>query len=543
MTFNLITEPCVPVLDNEKRQKTLSLQDALLQAHTIDNLSHDSPVVTASLMRLLVALLADSFAPKHLNAWREIWESGRLDEETIGAYFVENHDRFDLFNPQYPFYQTARLEDDNPVNLNLFAIELATGNNPTLFSHSLDSDETDYTPVQAFHLLIAAQNFSLAGLLRRTTTLEGETIYWQSAYSAPLIPGAVTWLEGNNLFETLMLNLIPKSILGEDDESHPDDIPAWRMERPADLRDTLIGKSHNKIGARGYRDRLTWQSRLIRLLPIETKNGTIVRRACFNHGRSADNGQNSYDPMLAYRRDEKRGDLVVRLSDEKASWRDMHALIGVSEAGVKKTPDAMGFVSEVEGLPASYRLRVNVAGLANDQAKVLLWRHDRYALPLAVLKDRDDKQALTSALRDLTKEAEDMAYFLWGKTRDLCTNFLAPMMHDPLGKPLEGGMKADKDRVSALAQSIDPRSAYWARLESGFQRLLLHIADDEGDASEEWRDALECQARIAFGEAVSQLGDSVRAIKAEALANAYFKAPSRRPPPVPKTKTRKGKTA
>jgi CRISPR system Cascade subunit CasA len=499
-------------------------------------------------VRLLVALLKDIYEPQGLRDWQAIWARGSFDPQTVDSYFEKHDDRFDLFHPKYPFYQTAGLEDDNPVNLNLFASELATGNNPTLFDHSLDTVETDYTPVQAFHLLLAAQSFSLAGLLRRTTRLKGEAepIYWQSAYSAPMIPGAMIWITGDNLFETLALNLAPLERLDDEDEDGEtaQDAPAWKLDKPAQLRDRLIGKQHLKEPARGTRDRLTWQSRLIRLLPVETEKGVVVRSSCFNHGRSADNGQLSFDPMLAYRSGKKEGLYVVRLSQERAPWRDAHSLIGLNKKGVRQTPRALSLLSTAQsrktpGLNATRLLRLNVAGLANDQAKVLLWRHDRLDAPAVVLYDPEKVEQIGALLN----EAEKVAELLRGATRRLCENFLAPMMHDPTGKIVEGAMKADTDRVSDLADCIDPRTAYWARLESGFHHLLLHLAEDETTAANLWKDRVTREAQIAFEEAVERLGDSPKTGKAAALAHPYFVVPSRQPPPPPKGKSRKEKAS
>jgi CRISPR system Cascade subunit CasA len=170
-------------------------------------------------------------------------------------------------------------------------------------------------------------------------------------------------------------------------------------------------------------------------------------------------------------------------------------------------------------------LRLNVGGLANDQAKVLLWRHDRYTIPTAVLENPD----LVQQIEFLLGEAEELGGMLWGATRRLCEHFLAPMAFDPQGKPYEGTMKADPDKVTALASCIDPRPSYWARLESFFQTLLLHLPTEQERTPEDWKDAIETTARQSFEEAVTQLGDSIQALKAMSLTRPNFQAASRRP--------------
>lgn len=539
-SFDLITEPCIPVLDAAGRPLTLGIREMLLQAHELRELNHASPVVAASLVRFLVALLTDIHPLPNPSSWGAIWKRRSFDANAITAYFEKYGERFDLFHRQYPFYQCAALEDDNPVNLNLLASELATGNNPTLFDHSLDTVERDYSPMEAFHLLLATQNFALAGLLRRTTRLKGapETIYWQSAYGGALIPGAMIWLTGDNLFETLALNLAPLERLDDEDESNIDDSeqdrPAWRLDRPELLRDRMTGKSKTATSPLGTRDRLTLQSRLMRLLPVQVESGVVVRRAAFNHGRSLDAAQHSFDPMLAYRPSKKEGYLVTRLSPERAAWRDVHSLMGLNTKSKdgkfeRVTPRSLSLLHDaldrkLPDLDGTRLLRLNVAGIANDQAKILLWRHDRLDAPAAVLCD----PAMAERVGVLLQEAEEVAGALRGATRRLCEHFLAPLSVDPAGAPVEGAMRADPDRVTALADCIDPRPAYWARMESAFHHLLLRLGTDADAASEEWKDQVQREAARAFDEAKRRLGDRPAILKAAALVRSFFLVPSRR---------------
>ena len=129
MEFNLITQPCIPVLDLQGKPQLLSLRETLLKAHTLSEIHHDSPVITASLVRFCVALLTDIYRLKDQEAWRQIWNAGEFDEKKVNAYLQQFADRFDLFHEKYPFYQCAALEDQTPCSLKLFAPEMSSGNN------------------------------------------------------------------------------------------------------------------------------------------------------------------------------------------------------------------------------------------------------------------------------------------------------------------------------------------------------------------------------------------------------------------------------
>ncbi len=538
-SYNLVEMPCIPVLDLKGHPKSLSLRETFLHAHELAEISHSSPIVTASLVRLCVALLTDVYSFRSQSKWVPLWNLGHFKSEDIEYYLDKYKHCLDLFDSAHPFYQCARLEDDNPVNLNNLAAELSSGNNPLLFDHTSDADVTDYSAQQAFHLLITTQNFALAGLLRRTTRLKGETepIYWQSAYGGTLIPGAMIWLTGSNLFETLCLNLAPLTPLESEDEDEltelETDMPIWRRDDPTVLRDKLLNNKLIKTAPKGTLDRLTFQSRLIRLLPEWRDDQLVVSRAAFNHGRSLDPTlQHSFDPMLAYRPSKKEGYLVNRLSPEKSSWRDFHALIGlnVRESGVlqKVTPRAMKLLhymidKGVPGIDDATLFRLNVAGLANDQAKILLWRHDRLEAPAKSLCDND----IASRVESLLSDAEQIAITLRACIRRLCAIFLAPRSIDARGAKVEGAMEADPDRVTSLCNAIDSRGTYWARLECSFFQLLLDIVNDAESASDTWKDCVEREAKAAFTEAIINLGDSPSTWKAASMISSNFKVPSR----------------
>ncbi|MEM4723905.1 MAG: type I-E CRISPR-associated protein Cse1/CasA, partial [Candidatus Hadarchaeum sp.] len=325
-------------------------------------------------------------------------------------------------------------------------------------------------------------------------------------------------------------------ILGklEDEEDGYADRPIWRQDRPELLRDRAQGKNRKIEPLRGIRDRLTFQSRLIRLLPENKDGEVVVRRAAFNHGRSLSDEQHQFDPMQAYQASKEGGYGVVRLSPERASWRDIHALLGgvVPDTEGKMEPKKPAAFSTLgnalaQGLPgldASRRLRLNVAGLATDQAKVLLWRHDRLDTPASVLCDEIMVERVGQLLRDAEKVARDLRK----ATFRLCEIFLAPLSRDVNGQRVEGTAGVDTRRVSDLLKCIDPHPAYWARLESAFHQLLLRLADDPENASEQWRDRVEAEAKCAFDEAAGRLGESPQMLRARALVRVSFKVPSRR---------------
>ena len=62
-SFNLIDQPWIPCVLPHGRMEDLSLRDTLLNAHKITAIFDQSPLVTAALHRLLLAILHRNFGP------------------------------------------------------------------------------------------------------------------------------------------------------------------------------------------------------------------------------------------------------------------------------------------------------------------------------------------------------------------------------------------------------------------------------------------------------------------------------------------------
>lgn len=515
--FNLIEQPWLPCLGPDGRAEDLSLRDVFARAHELRELFDPSPLVTVALHRLLLAILHRAYnGPASMEAWAEIWLRSRFDTQTINGYLESCRARFDPFDAERPFYQTPRLADAKEHPAQALLHEAASGNNPTLFDHSHSGAPLTLTPAATARQLVAAQAFALSGG-------KGKPFYFSDA---PLARGYTVLAQGNNLFETLMLNLMvytasrPLPQL-EDEE----DKPAWEIDSPATPREegTL---------PRGYVDYLTFQSRRIHLLA--EPDGTVSRFQIQQNLKLPEQGV--LDPFKAYKRDEKTGYRPFLLQPEKALWRDSHALFEeVSEA--TKRPEIFNHLARIDRLRRDGEIEVRpvygfaVYGLATEpgQNLVHLWQRERLPLPLGYLSDA----ALRGALRDALHLAERVAKVLHGGARTLARYALAPADAE------EG--KADKEllkRAGNLAESFRPGLLFWPRLGTEFRRFLVGLAEDREEVEvagerevsygrrelPRWAGVLERTARAAFDEMSGGLGVSARTMKAAALARLEFDA-------------------
>src|SRR5262249_51626163 len=110
--------------------------------------------------------------------------------------------------------------------------------------------------------LVAFQAFALGGTITRE---KGKK---PSADAGQLVKSAVVLAKGDNLFQTLMLNLVQYSA----DEEKPfafsadRDKPAWEREGET----SPIDRRYD-----GYLDLLTWQSRRVKLVPERDEDGDL----------------------------------------------------------------------------------------------------------------------------------------------------------------------------------------------------------------------------------------------------------------------------
>ncbi len=494
LSFNLTDAPWIPCMDAAGHAVELGLRETLTRAHELREIGGESPLATAALYRLLLAVLHRVHdGPQSYAAWAELWESGRFDAARINAYLTQWRERFDLFHPERPFYQKA---DDSlkPKSLAALVYDVASGNNATLFDHHTEAGGLAMTPAQAARALLAAQAFGLAGLC-----LPGRPFT-----DAPCARGIVFLAQGNTVFETLLLNL-----LRYDDEHplrrQPQDRPAWEMDDPF---------TPDRQIPLGYLDYLTWQNRRVLYLPKETPNGLLVREMTLGPGLRLD--ASVEDPMKHYRKDKDRGLLPLRFNEDRALWRDSAALFSLSRSEYRP-PLAFNWLANLvsEGILRKEQTRRMLAlGMANDQAKVEFFRAERWPLPLAYLQDEPLVEALQTAL-DMSEAVSNQ---LWGATRTLATLFVCPEADQ------EGAHQPAREDLDKVMGQWDVKRRYWAQLEPPFRLMLETLPADRDGALADWQRTLRRAAWSAFDSIAENLAANPRTLKAAVRAREQLAA-------------------
>lgn len=110
--FNLIDEEWIPCITLDGRSKEFGIQDTLLKAHELREICDDSPLVTVSIHRLLLAILYRAFqGPTGMGQWKALFASASFNgNKSITEYLDKDkwYDRFFLFDDDHPFMQVAK---------------------------------------------------------------------------------------------------------------------------------------------------------------------------------------------------------------------------------------------------------------------------------------------------------------------------------------------------------------------------------------------------------------------------------------------------
>lgn len=497
VSFDLTTQPWVPCVDCEGRPVELGLAETLARSHELRELAGESPLVTAALHRLLLAILHRVFGPAGYAAWYALWEAGRFDAAAIDRYLTEWRERFDLFHPTRPFYQAADARV-KPKSVSDIVSQFASGNTATLFDHHTDDDGLRLTPSEAARAVVTAQSFGLA-------MSKGSTMHFTDGTCTR---GVLFLVQGTSLFETLVLNLLPYDADSSDGFPHNakrPDRPAWEMDDAYEPARTIPN---------GYLDYLTWQSRRIRLIPEATETGVKVKEATMGPGLALDAGL--LDPMKQYRRDEKYGNLVLRFVEDRVLWRDSAVLLR-RDTKASRPPLVFGWLSALadeELLGRSVRsLRVMGLGMCNEKARIDFYRQEHLSLPVQYLRQPENKTLLDD-LDTALEMAEGVKSALKESVFWMALLVVAPTIEGTYPKALKKVSQGVKEAASLYSAPWGVERRYWSRLELPFRVALERLPQDREAALTEWRKTLVRIARDAFEAAAEDVETDARRLKA-----------------------------
>jgi len=503
-TFNLVDAPWIPCISATGGTEELSLRETLLRSHRLRAIAGDSPLVTAALYRLLLAILHRVFGPEDADPWAVLWKAESWDETVLNRYLDTWKPRFDLFDAEHPFYQAPDKRVKKPKSTISLSHDRASGNNPTLFDHHTEEVGETLTPAQAARFLLTAQAYGLAGL----SGIE------QNFTDGTLASGIVFLVQGDTLRQTLLLNMLPYPPDNDLFSVHgPDDRPAWEMDDPF---------IPNRAIPFGYLDYLTWQNRKVLFLPERINGETVVRKMTMGPGLRYD--PSVLDPMKNYRRHERLS--PYSFSEDRVFWRDSAALFAFKgEVAQKAVPPAtlrwlQHIIDETPVLRGHEMYRIIALGMSRKpgQQKVYFFRQEQLPVPLDYLTDEDLVLALDAALN----VAETVAFDLLQAARLTGMHRQLPAVEQKWQKQWSQLSANARSDINNWISHTGMERAYWSSLDLPFQSFIVALARDRESAVAEWRSQLRKAALDAFRLAAASLGSDARAFKARVAGEGYL---------------------
>ncbi len=251
--FDLLIHAWIPCLAPEGILKSYSVRSALENANQVRSIEHESPVVRIATLRLLLAFCyrvacANGVPLCSFRNWKALqteWREGipsKWIDHYLNAYNCWG--RFRLFDDKYPFFQVAGLEchgASQPEAATRLVFEQFAGTPTSLWEHLPEVPSVQ----QAALYLVTCQAFG-ASASNTSDAKVGDLEYSPTGRTfAPAYTGCVVWLEGDNLLETLMLNLVDYDLTDTD-------LPIW--EKPLGLH--ALPRSAASEGQEGRRGQI-----------------------------------------------------------------------------------------------------------------------------------------------------------------------------------------------------------------------------------------------------------------------------------------------
>lgn len=329
--FNLLDERWIRVINEKCEVSEVSLIELFKNAHLYKDLCGELPTQDIAVLRLLLAILhtvfsrydtgGDSSTPGDpddaLDRWKELWDAGKFPEKPIADYLETQRESFYLFHPERPFYQCAHAKIGTEYTSAKLNGNLSESSNKVrLFSNISGRAKNELSFSEAARWLIYVNAYD-----DTSAKPSGEAKKLSEKLPSP----GAGWLgklglicaAGDNLFQTLMLNLIAVT---EDGELFGKSKPIWEREKIPDGERVKITMPDN------LSELYTLQSRRLFLKrDKETVTGYYLLGGDFFDKENA-----VIEPMTIWRGAENKTAVVYtprRHDPSKQFWRDFSSLV------------------------------------------------------------------------------------------------------------------------------------------------------------------------------------------------------------------------
>jgi len=466
--FNLIDEPWICVRTNDCQIKEVSLKDAFLNAHEYTELSGETRTQDFAVFRLMLAIMYTVFSRYDLqgnkidfideidenpdysvNTWQEIWNSGQIPAEPIERYFQEWHERFWLFDEQYPFYQSNAVNGRGKIysTAKMIGTLFESANKSRLFSARTGYGR-NLSYSEAARWLLHCNCFDDIAAKNPTP---------KKTWCGRL--GLIA-LKGKTLFETLMLNYCA-------DADTNNSQPSWEQENSVPEFNKIIPVPDNQA------ELLSLMSRRIYLC----RENQSVTGYYISGGNYFEDDEVFQEKMTLWRGYQEKKNTPVQFKPKlydvsKKAWQDFASIAVLAD--VDKQNDAerkfrkagvlewLCKLLKLEILDKNYFVTINTAAVIYDYGQ---------ATSLPVIDNVSDSLIFHSELlleagyiwRDsIFKEIEKC---------DKCASSVY-LLYKNLQK---ANGRQDKDNSVSLSGELDAKTQFYSRIDHPFRLWLAEL--------------------------------------------------------------------
>lgn len=485
--MNLIGEPWIPVIFQDKQSGLVSLKDAFSKGREIRDIIANPPQRIA-LMRLLLCVAHAALDGPKDNKERAACKLQLVPK--VESYLSKHHQAFELYGER-AFLQVPNLTTTDNAVVDKLDFGLAAGNNATLFDHEAGPAGRDLPAPNRALSLLAYQCFSSGGTIG-VTRWGGQSTDSKkdkgpgTSEHAPCLDGTPLhlFIRSNNLLETIFLNLLTKEMI----ESMPNirwGKPVWE-EMPSSPSDPVIEEIANS-----YLGRLVPLSRAIKM----ASNSTNITLA---NGVTYPKFPEFREPCATViRRGQKQGQneqgyLGINLS--KHVWRELGSILSASNSRTQGKAFALSFIGSSDFERDGEGFDIWTGGLVADKGKVIDVAEWNVFLSFSMMGDL--------ALRKYEKGVELanngsrlLAGAIVGYFDDLSVSEFKRNEH---GKYKRSDPRSREHRNNVISKAT---GWYWGRLDHQYHVLMKTAAEPEKRLSDDWYPIIWRELQAAYSRA------------------------------------------
>ena len=487
--FNLLDEPWIRVTRLDGAPDEVSLLTLFREATDIAGIHGEIASQDVAVLRLLLAISHRTMdGPEDLDVWKDYWDAPGSLGRDAADYLERYRDRFDLRDPERPFFQVAGIHAASGKTSGLESLIVDVPNGNPFFTTRIAEGLESIDWAEAARWLVHVHAFDPSGI--RTGAVGDPQVKGGKGY--PIGPGwtgqiGTVTVVGENLERTLLLNtVVCEELDGLNGVDPASDLAPWErgVDGPAGSHDP---KPTGPVFC------YTWQTRRVLL---HGDDDGVTGLFLGNGDRAKPQNRYRVEPMTAWRYSDPQSRklkapvyMPCKLPTDRAFWRGLSTLVaqlspkttvkGAGEVTKYRSPGVVSFYQDLmyhEIVPASGLIPLHAVGIeyGSSESTVAELVDDVLSLPAGLLDP--ENRRLLAVVRGAMEETEKVADALWGLARDL---------DRARGGSPDTGKNAGRHAAAAFYQVIDERFPRW---------LAALDKEDPDRAHVRWREQLRSEA-------------------------------------------------